>query len=180
MAGSRDRPLSGRPRELPALWDLVEQEAQDRGAYLLILRLRESRKVTVGQLGALRLPSGYYVYVGSAMRNLSSRLARHQRKRKKMRWHVDYLRAAADECLALPIPSSRRLECDLAAALARMMEPGPAGFGSSDCACPTHLFHAPAHPLHSPAFHAFLESFRMPPQLLTRGAVPLDTPERNA
>jgi sugar fermentation stimulation protein A len=95
------------------------------------------------------------------MGDLSARLARHQRKTKRLHWHVDYLTAKADRIIALPIRSSQRLECRIAETLSAILEPGPRGFGSSDCRCATHLFFSPTDPLHTAHFHQVLQRFRM-------------------
>jgi sugar fermentation stimulation protein A len=145
--------------EIP--WDYLQREIEDRGSYLLILRLDRTITLEVGRLGTLTFSEGYYLYVGSAMRNLNARIARHQRKGKKFRWHIDYLAARAREIIPLPIRSSRRDECEIAAALSSIMQPGPSGFGSSDCQCRTHLFFSHVNPLHTRAFHDILQSFRM-------------------
>jgi len=155
--------LGRRVRLLRIPWDYVEREARDRGSYLLLLKLPRHEDLVVGGLGALHFPAGWYVYVGSAMGGLTARLARHRRSSKIAHWHVDYLRARAASCEALPIRSSERLECALAAAVAAALEPGPVGFGCSDCGCPTHLFRSAEHPLRLAAFRAILERFRMRP-----------------
>ncbi len=145
--------------EIP--WAHLRKEVKDRGSYLLILRMNRNRRIQVGRLGKLLFRSGYYVYVGSAMQNLSARIARHARLRKKLHWHVDYLRQAASEVVALPIRSSLRQECEVALALDGVLERGPTGFGSSDCDCPGHLFWSKTSPLQVPDFHAVLQRFRM-------------------
>jgi sugar fermentation stimulation protein A len=134
----------------------------DRGSYLLLLDLRRDRRIQVGRLGRIAFKKGTYVYVGSAQRGLAARIARHlRRRRKRFHWHIDYLRAACGRVVGLPIRSSRRQECEVARAVAAVLEPGPAGFGSSDCRCATHLFWSPADPLALPAFRAVLKRFRM-------------------
>ncbi len=159
----RDTLLSLGPKvkkiEIP--WKYLRREVEDRGSYLLILRLDKGRRIRIGSLGTFSFRRGYYVYVGSAMRNLQARLARHSRRRKKLHWHVDYLRQAATGPVALPIRSSSRQECEVARAFAQILEPGPIGFGSSDCKCPTHLLWHETDPLDLPAFHAVLQQFRM-------------------
>jgi len=142
-------------------WDYLKQEVKDRGSYLLIVEIPRKTRLQAGGLAGRNFPKGYYVYVGSAMGDLSSRLARHQRKTKKLRWHIDYLTAKADRIVPLPIRSSERLECEIAEALSAILEPGPGGFGSSDCRCATHLFFSPTDPLHSADFHQVLQRFRM-------------------
>jgi len=156
-----DLRLEGPPREIPIAWGLLEREACDRGAYMLILHLPRRRRIAVGSLGQLSFPAGYYLYVGSAMGGLEARLARHRRMRKKMHWHVDYLRAQAELVASLPVRTPERIECRLAQAASRLSEPGPEGFGSSDCSCPTHLFRWPRHPLQDRRFVEMLLSFRM-------------------
>jgi len=142
-------------------WRYLEREVEDRGSYLLVLRLDHERPLPVGHLGQVRFQPGYYVYVGSAMGHLKARVARHLRRRKSLRWHIDHLRAAASTPIALPIRSSARLECDVARSLGALLEPGPRGFGSSDCDCPTHLFWHPTNPLEWSSFHTLLQHFRM-------------------
>ena len=158
---NRDLSLAKPVRMLEVPWPYVRREAQDRGGYLLIMRLRRQRRLDVGALGSRLFPKGYYLYVGSAMANLSPRLARHRRGRKRNHWHVDYLRAAASDVITLPIRSSTDIECDLARALEPISVSPCSGFGSSDCACPTHLFMMPGNPLHDTRFHGVLQGFRM-------------------
>ena len=158
-----DLALKPTVRVLEIPWGHIEREARDRGSYLLLLELRRARRLDVGRLGRLRFEAGWYVYVGSAMQGLTARLARHVRRRKRFHWHIDYLRDAADTVIPLPIRSSRREECDLAAAVGGLLEPGPVGFGCSDCSCPTHLFRGAGDPLASPAFHELLQRYRMRP-----------------
>ncbi|MEW6356739.1 MAG: GIY-YIG nuclease family protein [Planctomycetota bacterium] len=133
----------------------------DRGSYLLLLYLKRQRNITIGGLGTVKFTNGYYIYVGSAMRNLSARIARHLRKRKRLYWHIDYLLQVADSVTPLPIRSSEKMECRIAEALASLLPPGPEGFGSSDCNCPTHLFRSKKNPLRSISFHNLLQRFRM-------------------
>ncbi|HYA02781.1 MAG TPA: GIY-YIG nuclease family protein, partial [Syntrophobacteria bacterium] len=144
-------------------WDYLEREVKDRGSYLLLLELDRRTRLRPGGLPAGMFPTGHYVYVGSAMANLSRRLARHRRREKNPHWHIDYLTVKADRIVPLPVRSSQRLECAIADAFSSVLEPGPMGFGSSDCSCPTHLFFSRTNPLESPAFHDLLQSFRMRP-----------------
>ena len=148
-----------KPLEIP--WEYIEKEAKDRGSYLLILRINKKRDITIGRLGLLEFEKGYYIYVGSAMNSLSSRIKRHMKKRKKGHWHIDYLLNNADEMTPIPIRSSKRLECEIAGAVSSIMSQVHSGFGSSDCRCLTHLFHSKNNPLHCKAFHDVLQRFRM-------------------
>jgi sugar fermentation stimulation protein A len=148
-------------RILSIPWDHLKREVEDRGSYLLIVKVARQTRLQAGGLAAKNFAKGYYVYVGSAMSDLSARLARHQRETKKLHWHIDYLTAKADRMIALPIRSSQRLECGIAEALSAILDPGPRGFGSSDCRCATHLFFSPTEPLHTAHFHQVLQRFRM-------------------
>lgn len=142
-------------------WAYLEREVNDRGSYCLLLKLEQEKEIAIGRLGRRKLRSGYYVYVGSAMPHLTARIARHGRKHKRPHWHIDYLTQEADSLLPLPVRSSQRLECKMAQALSSMLDPGPAGFGSSDCTCLSHLFFSPKNPLHTEGFHHMLQGFRM-------------------
>ncbi|MDD5169536.1 MAG: DNA/RNA nuclease SfsA [Syntrophales bacterium] len=156
-----DLTLADEIRDISIPWRLLAREARDRGCYILILRLTEDRTLTIGGLGNLFFPRGYYCYVGSAKRNLTKRLERHLRKRKKFFWHIDYLRDAAATCTAIPIRTGDHLEHELAAAVGRIADHSIPSFGSSDCRCPSHLFGMEEDPLHTPAFIELLQYFRM-------------------
>ncbi|MDY6951343.1 MAG: DNA/RNA nuclease SfsA [Thermodesulfobacteriota bacterium] len=157
----KDLTLQKEIRVLDIPWQYLKQEVKDRGSYLLLLRLDKKKTIKVGQLGKLQFAKGYYIYVGSAMGNLSARMARHRRQGKSPHWHIDYLTEKAESVTPIPVRSSQRLECDMAKALSTLMDEGPARFGSSDCQCPTHLFWSPENPLHLAAFHHVLQHFRM-------------------
>ncbi len=124
----------------------------DSGHYLAVMHLTEPTALRIGALGERRLPTGDYVYIGSAQRGLAARVARHRRLDKRHRWHVDALRAAARWVEARVVRGATGRECELAeqvAALPGASRPVP-GFGASDCRCAGHLVHfageAPALP----------------------------------
>ncbi|MBI5814782.1 MAG: GIY-YIG nuclease family protein [Nitrospinae bacterium] len=114
----------------------------DSGLYAIVLNFERPVVVEIGKLGKVRFPAGSYVYVGSAKRGLSKRIARHSRKTKPLRWHIDYLRARAGFHGSSPFPGALG-ECRLAVAVREILEGRvfPAGFGSSDCRCGGHLIH---------------------------------------
>ncbi len=136
--------------KLSIAYSAAKDALADRGAYLLLAQLDRDCLLEIGALGALTFKKGYYVYVGSARKNLESRLARHHRRRKKMHWHIDYLLTRVDRLRSFPIRTPRNIECLLAADLAGMADHGVARFGSSDCRCPAHLFFF----LHNPLLQA--------------------------
>jgi sugar fermentation stimulation protein A len=112
------------------------------GIYIIVLYLPRIAKVTVGKLGTFKFRKGFYFYVGSAQRNLSKRLERHGKKKKPLRWHIDYLSTKAEMIGAITIAGPRELECKLADKLGGMFELAVPGFGTSDCKCHGHLFYA--------------------------------------
>jgi Uri superfamily endonuclease len=116
------------------------------GTYVLALWLGTTQEISVGRLGRIEFPAGWYLYVGSARGpgGLPARLARHRRRLgsdKRAHWHLDYLREQTTWGGAWVRASGERLECTWAARLrdlpaAAIVTPG---FGASDCRCPAHL-----------------------------------------
>ena len=115
---------------------------RDSGAYQLIIRLAAGESIHVGALGEFHFNAGLYVYTGRAARNLRSRIERHARKKKKLRWHVDYLLRLGRIEVVQVYPERaqyERLINRMTAESYRVAIPAP-GFGASDCSCSTHLF----------------------------------------
>ncbi len=111
-----------------------------KGCYLLVIENDTRIVVTVGALGDIFFPEGYYVYAGSAMGGLEQRIARHRKKEKKLRWHIDYLLTHTRLIKVHRIVTGKNVECSLARHLALRLESVP-GFGCSDCRCKSHLFY---------------------------------------
>jgi sugar fermentation stimulation protein A len=156
-----DLSLRSRVHILNVPWELIRREAQDRGSYLLILRLAKPLETDVGKLGRVWFPKGYYLYAGSARKDLTRRIERHRRLRKTKFWHIDYLREHADFRAAVPIRASDDLECEIAEAMSGIAAWNIPGFGCSDCSCGSHLFGMKEDPLSSPQFISRLLYFRM-------------------
>lgn len=133
---------------IPADVDAFESNLPPAGVYRLTIRLHRPIRLRVGRLGRFDLPAGVYVYCGSAQRNLPARVARHCRKRKPKRWHIDYLTChrAAEVVKVETRPGARAGECEWTAETIR--NGGEAvipGFGSSDCRrCAAHLLKMPS------------------------------------
>jgi Uri superfamily endonuclease len=120
-----------------------------KGAYVLIIRVKQPITVQVKSLGEIAFKSGVWVYVGSAMgdgsTSLENRLSRHFRKEKTIYWHIDHLLDAnTDLEEAIWAESRIPIECDIAQSIAACddFEGGPRGFGASDCrrGCIAHTF----------------------------------------
>lgn len=148
--GRGDEPVTRpdvRPRSPPAA---------DSGLYQLVIWLRKDQVGRVGGLGRFLFPMGYYVYTGSARRRLESRIARHLRKKKRVRWHIDYLLKRGKIIEIKRYANSNLTECGLNGRTeelpgSRVIAPR---FGSSDCRCLTHLLYfrrTPSHKLGEPA-----------------------------
>jgi endonuclease-3 len=112
------------------------------GTYTLILSLPAAATLEVGALGRQSLPAGGYAYTGSALGSGGfSRVDRHRRvvagEHDVRHWHVDYLLGHPPVTVeSVVISRGVDVECAVASALPE----GPVeGFGSSDCACRSHL-----------------------------------------
>ncbi len=156
-----DLSLSERVRLLAVPWDIIEREAGDRGAYIIVLKLSRPGTIDVGGLGRVSFKKGFYIYVGSARKGLGKRILRHRRRIKRPFWHIDYLRGVCEFLYSLPVRTSDDIECHLAGEILKLSDRYVHGFGSSDCNCPSHLFATREDPMHSKRFHELLEHFRM-------------------
>jgi Uri superfamily endonuclease len=106
--------------------------------YQLLIDVPRALRIAVGRLGVFDFPRGRYAYTGSARRGLEARIARHLRREKTLRWHIDYL-LAAPGVRVVQVVRSRQGECGLNRAVrGRIVVPG---FGASDCeaGCGAHL-----------------------------------------
>lgn len=116
-------------------------ETSAGGIYQLLIFLPKATRIRVGKLGTFTFPAGLYVYTGSALNGLEQRLARHQRRRKRLHWHIDYLLRHARIESIYAKPTAKKKECELNRTALRL--PGSQvlvrGFGSSDCRCEAHL-----------------------------------------
>jgi Uri superfamily endonuclease len=135
--------------------DVLASLPSTGGTYGLALELKRETQVQVGALGTTAFPKSTYVYVGSAWGpgGLRARVGRHVRGGGALRWHIDYLRAAATP-IAVWFAPGERLEC----AWAQVLMASPTAeiivprFGASDCHCASHLFRIADGELASLAF----------------------------
>ena len=51
-----------------------------KGSYVLVLKLEEDKRLTIGRLGTFEFPAGLYLYCGSALNGLEARVRRHLRQ----------------------------------------------------------------------------------------------------
>ena len=118
-------------------------DTADSGVYIAVLYLPKPKNLCVGRLGQFRFRRGFYLYVGSAQKNLSARLERHGKRKKPIKWHIDYLSSKSTMVGAIEIPGPRQRECELARELSKTFELAIPCFGASDCHCSGHLFYTP-------------------------------------
>ncbi len=120
-----------------------------KGAYILIIDIKEPVMVQIQSLGEVTFQPGKWVYVGSAMgngsTNLENRIKRHFRSEKTVYWHIDHLLdQGVDLHKAFWTESPTHAECDIAQELESTgtFGVGPKQFGSSDCkrGCSAHIF----------------------------------------
>jgi len=108
--------------------------------YLLRISVKKDVKVRVGSLGTVYFKKGAYLYVGSARRNLKSRIKRHLSGKKRVFWHIDYLTSLKFVQIKEILVNTENKECETAEALIKTGCRFIEGFGCSDCDCGSHLF----------------------------------------
>jgi len=117
----------------------------DSGVYQLLVYLDRNSQIEIGKLGTINFHKGFYIYTGSAKKNMFHRLRRHFSQDKKLRWHIDYL-LQSGEIVAFYMEKYRTdLECKLnrdsiKRYINSVLIPK---FGSSDCKCKSHLIYIP-------------------------------------
>ena len=88
-----------------------------KGSYCLIINVEKDTKIKIGKkLGIINFKKGCYVYVGSAMNSLESRVKRHLSDNKKKHWHIDYLLLNKNSKIEkiYTKESGEKLECEIA------------------------------------------------------------------
>lgn len=116
----------------------------ESGTYQLHISISKNIKLTIGKLGEFNFLKGNYIYTGSAMKNFQQRVARHLRKEKKLKWHIDYLLdnkyAKIKKVIVYPSNIKNECEINISAISSQNTEIPVPKFGSSDCRiCPSHL-----------------------------------------
>lgn len=114
------------------------QKKPEPQTYQLTIQVKKSVLVNVGKLGRFRFPAGFYIYTGSAKRGMQNRLARHLSKKKKLRWHIDYLLADANVHV---VEVDTFVESECSVNRQTVGEIIVKGFGAGDCRenCGSHL-----------------------------------------
>lgn len=142
-------------RDVPLDLGAASRHNRDSGAYVLLVELDRDRDLIVGSLGPCVFLAGYYLYLGSAKRNLAARLSRHRRRRKAQHWHIDTLLADASLRAAWAVRGYGD-EIRLATGVAGLADRAVPGFGASDSPLDSHLFYFSEHPLRRRSFVEWL------------------------
>jgi len=113
---------------------------RDSGIYFLLIRLKNPIEISLMGKTA-KFPRGFYVYTGSAQKNLTHRIERHRRKNKKLHWHIDFLLEKADVIdVKIIYGASRYDETIFAEKWAALSDFIPMKkFGATDSKAKTHL-----------------------------------------
>ena len=128
-----------------------------KGTYALLLALGEETLFPlVGPFGAVRLPAGHYIYLGSAFGagGVKGRVGHHLhgahlRGAAHPHWHLDYVRSKMDVREAWVTYDAAKRECQWSGLVGealggRVVTPG---FGATDCrTCPAHFYHFAVRP----------------------------------
>jgi len=109
------------------------------GTYIVVLWLHTTCEATIGRLGTIRFPRGYYTYTGSAKGGLPARLHRHVHGASTRHWHLDYLRPQGSVLAWCAFAGNHYPECRLAQTLLPWGDVVCQRFGASDCSCLAHL-----------------------------------------
>lgn len=114
----------------------------DKGIYYLIINISRKRTIEIGHLGTYSFLTGFYVYIGSAQKNLKQRIKRHLQQKKRLHWHIDYLLQYGEIISVYECAGKRESECTLSRKIGTIKNATipVKGFGSSDCSCTTHLY----------------------------------------
>lgn len=115
------------------------------GVYVLCMRAYRQREIVIGKRGSIHVnEKEIFVYVGSAMNGLRSRVGRHLSfQGKKIHWHIDYLLQFLEIFQIFFATSVLRKECQLSMQINQQSTFFKAidGIGNSDCrSCPSHLY----------------------------------------
>lgn len=139
---------------------LIEEQLHDRGLYLLLLYLEQPKAVPLPGGEELALERGCYIYRSPAVTDLAREAARHKRKRKVKRQPIDYLTAAADRIIPIPLVTDENLEYELSADLAAIAGE-PVEWPGLDVEKEGSLFYYAADPLRSPYFINLIQHYRL-------------------
>ena len=118
-----------------------------KGTYTLIMVCEKPVEVKIGKIGQARIEKGLCLYTGSALgrggTSLEGRIGRHYLRKKRVRWHIDFLTVRPEIIIkrAVCVESSKRFECQINQLIMSELPAKPVAThaGSTDCSCNGHL-----------------------------------------
>lgn len=146
--------------KIPINLNSVKFCREDRGCYILLIKLETNMTIPSGSLGDVTFKAGFFLYIGSGKKNLSGIVNRHLRKRKNIQRRVDYLIQAAEWVKGFPVYTDKDLECSIAQQISRLASEKIPHFGTSACDCGSHLFYFPKNPFSAQDFLNFFFKLR--------------------
>ncbi len=115
----------------------------NKGSYFLLIELKEGNVIDYGK-NSEYFRKGFYIYIGSAMKNLRQRVDRHicyKNSGFKKHWHIDSLLERGEIVTTMVIPSDIRHEEDFSIMISKICIPVK-NFGATDCkSVNTNLYH---------------------------------------
>src|SRR6056297_163224 len=105
----------------------------NKGTYILFIKLKEELNFKTSKK-KFHLKPGYYVYVGSAMKNLFQRVGRHISYKEgtyKKHWHIDNILEVGNVERVFLIPDGEYREIQVSKMFSKEFIPIK-GFGASD------------------------------------------------
>ena len=136
--------------------------SEAKGTYVLIVSVRQMKRLEIGRLGTFDVVPGFYAYVGSAFGagGLRARIGHHLGSTAAPHWHIDYLLGIAEPIEVWFSTASQKLERHWAGLLekASNFRTPIARFGSSDYhrSRTSHLFYT----RHRPSFRWFQQTLK--------------------
>ena len=139
--------------DIPIDKKIVKENTVNKGTYILILENNKDFYKQIGALGKIYFQSGYYLYIGSALNSLNTRLRRHSRKNKKTHWHIDYIIPANMKILKkIVIRRTDYIEESITKDFIKLTQTIIKGFGSTDSKAPSHLLYFKKNPFKTKQF----------------------------
>jgi len=126
----------------------VLKPTDNSGIYILELFAKNNLTFNHKKFGHIKLPNGYFYYIGSAQKNLEQRIKRHVKKEKKLHWHIDYLtckRSTKLKSIFIIKNRKKEYECKLVNEMQKIfyLKSLIKNFGNSDCTnCDSHLLYS--------------------------------------
>jgi len=149
-------------KQIPIDYEKAREICMDRGSYLLVLYNNKPFAKEIGSLGEREFKKGYYVYAGSALRGMKSRIRRHLGKNKKRHWHLDYISPGCMKIVKIyRVRRKERIEVLLTRGLMDICDDYIPGFGASDTSMDSHFFYFSGRPQRRREFLNLVLDFRM-------------------